>query len=184
MADSNRGDTPDDIDWAAARLQFRRLIPVRLGRCSEADLEDLVSEAVVKLYRTSREQPIINLSGLMVIIARRTVADEIRRRRRNRRHFVDLQIDQLIDQLSAPAMADPWMERLWFLMVEYFRSCKAPCLSLALLYQELGNWNPVAERVGKSGDAIRQQWSRCARQFAAAFARNREAFEDWLGDDG
>jgi DNA-directed RNA polymerase specialized sigma24 family protein len=185
MAD-HRTASERPIDWEDARRHLRAAIRLTLGRVAPEDLEDLVGEALIQVLRAVRTQEVHSLSGLIAVIGRTTAIDEIRRRQRETGRRLDWEqhLERIVQLPTSSPDADDRVQMLWFLMLEYFRTRRAPCGSFALRYAELGDWKAVAEALGMSHDAVRQQWSRCARAFRSELQRNPGAFADWFEADG
>ena len=176
-----------EIDWNRARSLLRARIRSQLGRCDETQLEDLAHEGLIILLRLARRDGVRNLDGLIVNVARNVAINEIRRLKRRRSRLADW--DQSLEQiLKLPDSSlhewDDSLRELWFLVLEFFRMNKAACHTLAMTYAELGDWKAAAERLGLEHDAIRQQWSRCARLFRDELRRDPGRFRDWMGEDG
>ena len=189
MGDSpaDRPQHERDIDWGSASAQLRTRIRERLGRCDDATLQDLTQEALIHLVREVRHNGARSLTGLIVVIARSTAVNEIRRRKRRRARFADWEeLVETVENLPEPERFEDFeeWELIWFLLLEYFRRRRAPCHALAVAFAEKGDWKAVAESVGQSHDAIRQQWSRCTRAFRDALRRDPGPFAEWLKDDG
>ena len=175
-----------EIDWNRTRASLRVRIRAQLGRCEETELEDLAHEGLVVILRLARREGARNLDRLVSIVARNVAINEIRRRVRRRARVADW--DQSLDQiLRLPASDfsewDDSLRELWFLVLEFFRVRKSSCYSLAAAYAELGDWKAVGEKRGLQHDAVRQQWSRCARLFRDELRRDPGPFRDWLAGD-
>lgn len=187
MADHPSPGAEPTIDWVQARALLRSRIARQLGTAHDPQIDDLTQEALIDLLRVVRRDGFRSLDGLATVIARSVVASEIRRRQRYRARFGDWQA-HLDDVVELPGASrgewDDPQQTLWFLLVEYFRSRHAPCLRLAELYATHGDWKQVAQALGRSHDAIRQQWSRCSRAFRDALRRDPGSFQDWAGGDG
>jgi hypothetical protein len=172
MADTRVPDVEHEetVDWEDARRRLKAGIALQLGRVRAHDLEDLAAEALVQFLRIVRAQGARSALGLIAVIGRTTAIDEIRRRTRERVRLSRLEIPDAPD-----ASPDDWDDRVrtrWFLMLEFFRTQKIPCHSLALKFAELGDWKQVAQASGLTHSAIRQQWSRCARAFREELRRD------------
>ena len=186
MADPSSPKSEPEIDWNRARVMLRARISSLLGR-SDPATEDLTQEALVDLLRVVRREGWRGSDGLLTVIARSVVASEIRRRQRYRLRFADWEqhLDKIVELPSGAAHEwDDPLRTLWFLLVEYFRVRKAPCLLIAERYAELEDWKAVAEATGQTHDSVRQQWSRCSRMFREELRRNPGPYQEWLGGDG
>lgn len=152
------------IDWRKAEQFLRARLRGQVDHLQPADVNDLVQEALVRLLRAVRREPARELEALMHVIARRTAVDLIRRRQRWR--LVFQQSDETSREAAAPTRdvladaADP-VDRVRFVVLEFFRSHKASCCELALAYFQTKQWNTVAAELGKTPLAIRRRWSRC-----------------------
>lgn len=181
--------TPDpkrerDIDWSRTRVQIRDRIRAQLGP-GDGSLDDLTQQALIELLRVVRREGAHHLDGLIVVVARTTVIDDIRRRQRERARSVhwDVALEQ-IERRPGPGSDPPdhAAELLWFTLLEFLRVHDSPCYGLALAYAQLGDWKHVAESEQRSYDATRQQWSRCVRRFRDALKRDPGPFKEWLDD--
>lgn len=186
MADSG---TPDpkrehDIDWAWARTRIRERLSHRLGREDPA-LDDLTHQAAISLIRAVRRNGTTNLEGLIAVIAKGTAADEIRRRQRARRDLSDWEVELAsLEDGTHPDSPNgsPDTDLLWFFLLEYLRTHDSHGHVLAVAFADLGNWRRVAESLGQSPDATRQQWSRSVRRFKKSLRRDPGLFDDRLDD--
>jgi hypothetical protein len=186
MADLPTTSSADStIDWVHARALMRERIGLQLGTSDPAVLDDLTQEGVIQLLRLARREPTRNLGGAVTVVARSVAIDEIRRRQRHRARFSDWENARIeVEHASSPLTDSADTETLWFLMLEYFRQHKAPCLKLACRYAECGNWRAVADRVGRGYEAVRQQWARCTRVFRDELRRHPGPYHDWTDGDG
>jgi len=187
MADSPHDTRQDsEIDWLQARALMRERISLRLGPCDAAVLEDLTQEGIIQLLRLTRREAPRNLGGMVTVVARSVAIDEIRRRQRQRLRFADWEsvLNQVGEASEAPLTDAGDSELLWFLMLEFFRRRRAPCLELAQSYSEHGNWRDVATAVGRGYEAVRQQWARCTKVFRDELERNPGPFREWTDSDG
>ena len=167
-----------DVDWETARSFLRRQLAKALDRVEPAVIEDLTQEAAIRLLRAVRREGARNLEALMTTVARRTRIDFIRHRRCWSAVLTPL--DETVADVPDPARSgldgagDP-LERLEFMVLEFFRSCSAPCLQLAEFYFSEQDWRSVSNRVGLGYEAVRKQWSRCVEKLRA-HARLSEGF--------
>ena len=114
-------------------------------------------------------------------IAQRAVARHLRWLQRWRRLVLpfDPQAHDRPDPTSAPnEMGDP-VERLRFTVLELFESLHAPCVDLAREYFAESSWIRVAERLGRSHDAVLKQWSRCLERLREVARRDGNPLMDW-----
>src|SRR5204862_2755988 len=124
--------TEQTIDWDDARRRLSAGIAYHLGRSSPQDLEDLTSEGLIQLLRVIRQEGVRNVSGLITVIARTTAIDEIRHRQRETVRHAEI-------ESPMAGLGDSGTDRtstLWFVMIEFFRTRKAPCHTLALRFAE------------------------------------------------
>jgi RNA polymerase sigma factor (sigma-70 family) len=164
-----------EIRWSEATAFLRRRLGYELPSSARHELEDLVQESLVRLLRAVRREPVENLEALMTEIARRTAIDRLRR---HTRWSLILSseppdLDQVADPSPSREIGDP-VERLQFVVLEFFTAREARCRELATAYFAEQDWKQVAARVGRSHDAIRKQWSRCVELL-------REAAHEELG---
>lgn len=172
----------NQIPWTEARTFLRECIATRHRPRDAATLEDLTQEALVRLLRVIRREEVANMNGLMYEIARRTWIDHIRREKRVRVLIERAERDG--ESIRSPHdgdFGDP-LERLRFMILEYFRTNRAPCHAIALVYFEGQDWKTVAGRMGRPYSAIRKQWSRCIQVLRDALGSNPSWLSDWLAD--
>lgn len=171
------------IDWDAARSRTAARIRAELPGWGRERIEDLTHEALIQLLRVARREGIRNLDGLIGQLAKTTVIDAIRREQRRRARFSE--VGEASPEAPAPPsgpdneFADP-LERLRFVVLEHFRRHDAPCLGLASAFFAGQDWKAFAEGLGKSHDAIRQQWSRCVKALRAALASEEGPLFEWI----
>ena len=174
------------VDWKEAERSMGRLLAARDPSLQAADLKDLTQEGMIRLLREVRSGEVTNLNGLTYTIVHRTWVDFIRRRIRDRvrRGLPEGGLASVPAPPQAP-LVDP-VERIRFIVLEYFRTCSAPCRELAELYFEGRDWQAVASRLGRTHAAIRKQWSRCVDRLRAEADHNqrwRAGFVEVLHDD-
>ena len=175
-----------EIDWNATRAALRRCIRAHLGRCDALELDRLAQEGSIWVLRVARHCGVQKLQGLIAFVGRKMAEGEIRRRRRDRARIVewDERRDD-IEGIPAPPADDRGdrYSRLWFQMLEFFRSNNASCLELAELYLVQQSWRKVADVLGKSGEAVRKQWSRCGKHFREWMERDRDLMDEFFLPD-
>jgi DNA-directed RNA polymerase specialized sigma24 family protein len=163
---------------------MRERIGAQLGTSDPALLDDLTQEGIIQLLRLARREATRNLGGVVTVVARSVAIDEIRRRQRQRVRFQDWEnVRGEVERSQSPLTDAGDSETLWFLLLEFFRSRKAPCLQLARAYAEQGNWRDVALAVGRGYEAVRQQWARCTKTFRSELRRHPGPFQDWTDGD-
>ena len=84
---------------------MRRRLGYELTASTREHLDDLVQEALVRLLRAVRREPIENLEALMTEIARRTAIDCLRRRTRWRA-VIESEIPEGLEIADPNARAD------------------------------------------------------------------------------
>lgn len=170
-----------DIAWDEAAAFLRRRLQYQLSASGRDAIDDLVQEALVRLLRAVRREPVENLEALMTEIARRTAIDWLRRR--TRWNLIVDPANPSIDGVADPKgraeeLGDP-VDRLSFVVVEFFGARESACRDLAIAYFERQDWKAVAEARGRSHDAIRKQWSRCLELLRAAARSDRGPLMEW-----
>lgn len=160
-------ESPDcsAVDWSAARHTLRRLIGGLEGTADPVLVDDLVQEGCVRLLRVSRRGPIREMEALLVVLARRTWYDHLRRLTRTRERFQSLGDDHDRVVAASPA-ADPRLgdpaERLALAIQEIFADRDAhECLELLRHFLASAGWQHLAAREGVAYAALRKRWSRC-----------------------
>lgn len=170
-----------EIAWDEAAAFLRRRFQYQLSACGRDTIDDLVQEALVRLLRAVRREPIENLEALMTEIARRTAIDWMRRRTRWSA-IVDPAhppVEDVADpKARAEELGDP-LDRLYFVVVEFFGTRESGCRDLATAYFAGQDWKAVAEARGRSHDAVRKQWSRCLELLRAAARNDRGPLMEW-----
>lgn len=152
-----------EIRWSEAVIFLRRRLGYELPASVRTHLDDLVQESLVRLLRAVRRERVDNVEALMTEIARRTAIDCLRRNTRWSAIVTgdSSEIDQVPDPASRSApLGDP-VERLQFVVLEFFTERETRCQELATAYFAEQDWKEVASRCGRSHDAVRKQWSRC-----------------------
>ncbi|OGU00765.1 MAG: hypothetical protein A2W29_13475 [Gemmatimonadetes bacterium RBG_16_66_8] len=174
-----------EIDWAAARTFLRDRIRGTLRGRGDADVEDLTQLAAVRLLRALRREPARSLEALMHEISRRTCIDFFRQRRRTPSTTDIVGVEEV---LSAPADPDSDLggdlERLRFVVLEFFQARNAPCRTLATMYFAEQDWQTVAEQLNRTYTAIRKQWSRCVQLLREAAGASQDPLLAWAREAG
>jgi RNA polymerase sigma factor (sigma-70 family) len=174
-----------DIHWDRARDFVRRRLSFELPAPAHGLLDDLTQECLVRLLRVVRRERVDNLEALLTVLARRTAVDALRRRSRWRALITE---DETAIALAADPHAradepgDP-LERLRFVVVEYFVAHDARCRELAVAYFAGRDWKAVAVASGRSHDLIRKQWSRCLELLRAAARDERGPLFEWTRNE-
>jgi RNA polymerase sigma factor (sigma-70 family) len=170
-----------EIRWDEAATFVRRRLGYELTASTREHLDDLVQEALVRLLRAVRREPIENLEALMTEIARRTAIDCLRRRTRWRA-VIESEIPEGLEiadpNARADRVGDP-LERVHFIVLEFFASRESRCRELAMAFFAEQDWNVVAQARGRSHEAVRKQWSRCLETLRSATRYDPGLLEDW-----
>jgi DNA-directed RNA polymerase specialized sigma24 family protein len=162
------------IDWVVVRATMKHAFSCRVRSEDPSVVDDLVQEGLVRLLRASRTTAIENLDAFTNTIVHRVWSDHVRRRASWRRLFDPL--DEGTERTSAapPPPADfetgSPVSRIRFIVIEFFPTRRSACLPLAAEYFRELDWCRVAERMGRSHAAIRQQWKRCVDALRTAVA--------------
>src|SRR5262245_24349132 len=151
------------IRWGEASAFVRRRLQFELPVSSHGLVDDLVQECMVRMLRYVRRERVLNLEALLTEVARRTAIDALRRR--TRWSALVTSDDETVAILPDPNArteepGDP-LERLQFVVVEFFTQRDARCRELAVAYFAGNDWKTVALAERRSHDVIRKQWSRC-----------------------
>jgi len=159
-----------EIHWDEAADFVRRRLRLVLRAAPADTIDDLVQESLVRLLRVVRREPVENVEALMTEIARRTAVDWLRRRTRwNALIDPASPPGDLADRVAAPVEGGDPLERLRFVVVEFFAVGESGCRELA-----------VAHARGRSHDAVRKQWSRCLRLLREAAREERSPLMEWM----
>jgi len=180
MSHPSSGDPRHDLDWGDVRRLLRKRL-LALSRSEDRDdLEDLVQESCVRVFRALGAGEARNLDGLASVVARRTWVDYLRRKTRARRHLV-VTDSAVLDASSSAAHADTGDDghlgglrhRIELIVQEVFDEHGAgACLELARAYFDERDWSVVARQLELSHASIRKRWSRCLRTLREAMARD------------
>ena len=151
-----------EIRWDEAVSFLRRRLERTLRGNARHHLDDLVQESLVRLLRAVRREPVDNVEALMTEIARRVEIDCVRRQARWSALVEPApdDLDRIAPSAPEETIGDP-VERLQFVVLEFFSAREARCRELAVAYFAEQDWKRVAELAGRSHDAVRKQWSRC-----------------------
>lgn len=160
------------IEWSTASRSMRRMIAARLFRPEPSVVDDLTQEALIRLMRIARTQDVRNVEATMRHVVYWTVGDHLRR------HTNDASLDDVGEHADGdPAWA---MQRAASTVLRFFESIgRGECSDRTRDLLAGLTWNDVAERDARSADAVRQEWSRCAKQFRAAYPSSAPLFAMW-----
>jgi DNA-directed RNA polymerase specialized sigma24 family protein len=171
-----------EVRWTEARRFLAGRLRGELRGLDAESLDDLTQEALTRLLRSVRREGVLNLEALMTSIAHRTAIDHIRRHYRWAK-LVESVPDpaEAPGALAVPAAGPPGdsLERLRFVVLEFFARNESGCHELACAYFDGRDWRRVAQTLGRSHDAVRRQWSRCVGALRAEAARDRGLLMDW-----
>ena len=170
-----------EIHWEEAAGFVRRRLRIELRGAAADVIDDLLQESLVRLLRAVRREPIQNVEALMTEIARRTAVDWLRRRIRWK-VLIDPALSAEDVRVPAPSpseLGDP-LERLQFVVVEFFGSGESGCRELALAFFADQDWKKVAGSRGRSHEAVRKQWSRCLGLLREAAQRDGGPLMEWM----
>ena len=122
-----------------------------------------------------------NVEALLTEIARRTAIDALRRRTRWSALVTsdDEAVAELADPSARPEEPGDPLERLQFIVVEYFTARDARCKELAVAFFAGQDWKTVASAERRSHDVIRKQWSRCLRILRESARDDDGPLTDW-----
>ena len=183
-SDESGTGTPEQetrIHWGEASAFVRRRLHFELPSSSHGLIDDLVQECMVRMLRYVRRERVQNVDALLTEMARRTAIDALRRR--TRWSALVTSDDEAVAVLPDPNArtdepGDP-LERLQFVVVEYFTARDARCRELAVAFFAGDDWKAVAIAERKSHDVIRKQWSRCLRILRETARDETGPLMDW-----
>ena len=169
------------IHWGEASVFVRRRLQYELPSSSHGLIDDLVQECLVRMLRYVRRERVQNLEALLTEMARRTAIDALRRR--TRWSALVTSDDETVALIADPKTradepGDP-LERLQFVVLEYFTLREARCRELAAAYFAGDDWKAVAVAERRSHDVIRKQWSRCLGLLRQAARDEKGPLLDW-----
>ena len=169
------------IRWGEASAFVRRRLQYELPSSSHGLIDDLVQECLVRMLRYVRRERVQNVEALLTEMARRTAIDALRRR--TRWSALVTGDDETVALLPDPNArtdepGDP-LERLQFVVVEYFTQRDARCKELAVAFFAGDDWKAVAVAERRSHDVIRKQWSRCLGLLREAAKDEKGPLLDW-----
>ncbi len=174
-----------EVRWDQASDFVRRRLAVELPPASHGLIDDLAQECLVRLLRYLRRERVQNLEALLTEVARRTAIDALRRRTRWTAlvREDETAIETAADpRARAESLGDP-LERIEFVVLEYFTARDARCRDLAVAYFDGWDWKRVAAATGRSHDGIRKQWSRCVELLRAAAGAGGDPLLAGLGEE-
>lgn len=171
------------LPWEELRALSRQRARSRLADAGTEDVEDVVQLAMVRLIRACRAADVANPHGLTSTVTDRAAQDWIRARRRWRARFE--QPPEVPEpqgpQAVAGELGDP-LERVRFVVMEYFGQTDGPCAELATAYFESRDWAAVATASGLAATTVRKRWWRCVEQLRSELRGPLEPlFEAFLG---
>jgi DNA-directed RNA polymerase specialized sigma24 family protein len=151
------------LDWEEARRFLRRRIATHLHSDERSILEDLTQVALVRLLRAIRREGVRDAGALMTEIARRTWIDHVRSKRRREHIWLRLEDghDQVRDPRPGHDAPGELIDRVRFVVLEFFDARRSGCRDLAGAFFAGVSWAEVARQTGRSPEAVRQQWLRC-----------------------
>lgn len=170
--------TMSEPDWTQLRERVRRYLSAhaRKFNLNPADIDDLCSDAVLAVVRYGKSHTIDDPEALLITCAQRAAKDLAASRRRWR--IIDAPLDSNLTALTSAHSADTTLGdpviRVRAIVVLIFRSREQGCLRLAQAYFREMSWHDVADSVGQSATAIRQQWSRCVKKLRAVIAEDKK----------
>lgn len=173
------------LDAARARGFLLAAVRHRLGARHADDHEDLAQEALVRLLRVLRREPVRNLEALMNTLADRVVIQHDRRRRRWSilvQPFDPAAHDRPDPSTRAQAALGDPVHRLRFTVLEFFAAHHSPCAELARAFFARTPWEKVAAAAGLNPDAVRRRWSRCLDRLRDATRRGDGPLLEWCDD--
>lgn len=169
-----------ELDWARARRVLVAYLRHRLPFAGEDVSEDLAQEALVRLYRMNVRAPVRTLEAVANTIADSVVLDHLRCQKRRaaflRRWALNIDARGELDALGDP------MDRIYFVVIAFFRKAKAPCADLAEHYFSKVEWKELAERRGRTPAEVRKQWSRCTDRLRRAFGDDDGPLKWWFDE--
>ena len=182
------------IDWARAERTIRSSVARRLSGRPHDVVEEVSSDAQIRLLKLSRREAIRDQDATARQCANYAVGDFLR----------SVYRDRLVSGTDAPeSEADEgdsteglgfFKERIEQITLMFFeekrrvaqaKKTSADCLDLAIAFFESRTWREVADGFGTSYLAIRQRWSRCVRELAGALQSEGalRALEDWAANE-
>jgi DNA-directed RNA polymerase specialized sigma24 family protein len=175
---------PEGVRDAAAELAFlRRFVATLAHGRSSADVEDVASDAWIRLDRTLRREPARDQEALMKRVARFAWVDHCRSLAARSRAFgtpipaADIQIEAIPHDPGA----DPNALALWrFAIYEWFTLHHPPCLALAHTVFSGRTWTEAAETAGARPNSLAKRWQRCRDSFLTAVRGERGSLREIL----
>lgn len=165
--------------YGLLRSRVRRHLPA-----GDFAFEDVVHEAALRFSRALIRGEVRNPEGLLTVIAERAAADEIKRRVRDRA-VVDASGSHLDsgDRAQAQSRTDAATKAMsLFLVRQLMATCVPEEQVLLIRHAEGAGWEDVAREVGRSPDAIRQQWSRLTKRLRSRIDRVSEPTRSMVRD--
>jgi DNA-directed RNA polymerase specialized sigma24 family protein len=163
------------LDHGALRALAIERLRARMGGFDPADIENAAQDVMEGLIQSVRRRGIpLSAEALVVRIARNIAADYIRARQHERIGHEGLAGEARHD--AGAGGEDESLEairELAFLVCEYFRLRRAPCLPIAESKRAGISLKAHAERFGLSYDKVRKDWSRCVEWVFDAMRKGR-----------
>ena len=173
------------MDWTSARAFLLARIRHRLDREPKELHEDLAQIALVKLLRACRREAIESPNAFMTVLADGVVTDYLRWRRRWRLLMTGSDegaLEVAAEFADFAALEGDPLERLRFVVLEYFVTEDAKCADLAREFFADVPWKEVAERRGEKHNTVIQQWSRCVKRLRQAVRGDRNPLLEWTDE--
>jgi RNA polymerase sigma factor (sigma-70 family) len=171
-------------DWNRLTSLAGRCIGHVLPGSNDELIEDLSQEAMVRVMRALRATQARNIEALTSEIARRTAIDHLRSRRRWEA-LVGPWTEEAEETAGPPRHGPPGdpLERARFAILGLFERERSACLELAQQYFSDQSWSEVSERLGRTTDALRKQWSRCVAALRKAVRTDPDRLWRWSRDE-
>lgn len=164
-----------DVAYELAFL--RRCISTLARGRSAADLDDVASDAWIRLDRTLRREPARNLEALMNRVARFAWVDHCRSlAARTRALGATISIEET--EMEAPTHEPGWdphaLAQWRFAVCEWFTLHRPPCLALVQILFSGRTWLEVSDSLGERPNSLAKRWQRCKDEFLASVRRERK----------
>lgn len=171
---------------SSARSVLYAAIRRRLRWDNEEDVEDLVSEGILRYIRRARRETIDNPEALLATIGNGVALDWIGRRVRWRKIMAPLgpdEVESTADHAASPDMFEDPVRRTIQVVELFFSQNDERCGVLFRFHINGVPWSDVAEKQSRSHDAVRKQWSRCVQMLRTALEDEPEfkPLKEWYG---
>jgi DNA-directed RNA polymerase specialized sigma24 family protein len=166
------------------RFLRTRMVALARGRFPD-DLDDIASEAWIRLNRAVQREEPRNAEALMTRIAWRSWVDFCRRKAAQARALGAPIPAEDVATLAATESSeiDPQLLETWrFSVCEWFARHRPGCLETARHVLAGRTWNQASDVAHERPNTLAKRWQRCREQFLAMARKDRGSLGRLLED--